>query len=381
MSSSPPDRRDRPRTRHRTYIGAAAAFFGLGIASIVLLPLVIVSAALIAVWVGIPMLALSLQLLRLTSMGYRRVAGRVLRHQVEPPYRRSEARGFIDRFRNRITDPTTYRDLLWLPLAVVVGFPLGITALVFYLVFPVGVFVSPVLLRVFSALAGTVLRRADSEQMAQRIGELSRSRADAVDIQAAELRRIERDLHDGAQARLVALSMNLGLAEQLMDKDPDASRELIAESRQSASVALSDLRGLVRGILPPVLADRGLVGAIQALALGHPGPVEVDLDIQGHPPAPVESAMYFAVAEALSNSAKHAMAQHTWIWGRYTDGRLHLSVGDDGIGGAVLSPQGGLTGLGRRLAAFDGSVAVASPPGGGTIVNLEVPCALSSVRT
>lgn len=363
------------------YVGAALQQVVLGIASIALLPLVLVSAALIAVWVGIPLLAMMLGLLRVLCMRYRRTSGRLLGVPVEAPYRQPESRRFLDRLRTRITDPTTYRDLLWLPIAAVIGFPIGLTALVFYLIFPLGLFVSPVMLRVFAAITSGILRRADSETMARRIGELSRSRAETVDHQAAELRRIERDLHDGAQARLVALSMNLGLAEQLMAKDPEASRELIAESRASATTALADLRSLVRGILPPVLADRGLEGAIQALALTHPSPVEVDLHLPGRPPAPVESAMYFAVAEALANSAKHAGAQQTWVWGRYAQERLTIQVGDNGAGGATPVSGGGLAGLERRLAAFDGTLSVASPLGGGTIVSVEVPCELSSVRT
>jgi signal transduction histidine kinase len=361
-------------------IGAAAALFGLGIASCVLLPLVIVSTALIAVWVGIPMLALVLMLLRSVSMGQRRIVGMITGQPMPAPYR-AHGTGFANRVRVRISDPATYRDVIWLPFAIMLGLPLGITALVLFLIFPVGIWLSPLMLRTYAGLAGMVLRRAETEEMARRIAVLAQTRADTVDIQNAELRRIERDLHDGAQARLVALSMNLGLAEQLLRDDPESSKDLIAESRASAAVALSDLRSLVRGIHPPVLADRGLVGAVQALALGYPGDVEVDVALDGHPPGPVESAMYFAIAEALTNAVKHSNAQRIWVWGRYQDGRLRVSVGDDGVGGAVQRAEGGLTGIGRRLAAFDGSVAVASPPGAGTIVSLEVPCELSSVRT
>ena len=174
--------------------------------------------------------------------------------------------------------------------------------------------------------------------------------------------------------------MNLGLAEQMMDSDPDLSKELIAESRQSASVALTDLRGLVRGIHPPVLADRGLVGGVQALALAAPLSVDVDAVLVGRPPAPVESAVYFAVAEALTNAAKHSSARTAWVWMRHTSGRLSVSVGDNGIGGAVSTPGGGLHGIERRLAAFDGTVTVASPIGGPTIISMELPCELSSEK-
>ncbi len=368
-----------------TYVGTSWALIGLGLADLLLLPLVIMAIALMIIWVGIPLLAGLLSLVRTTSMAYRRLAGQLLGGPVSPPYRAIENVGWGESLRIRLSDPTTYRDLIWLPIAAVIALPLGIVALVLYLIFPLGLLASPVMLRTFLALGGAVLRQADSDTAAAaltaRIGALAQSRADAVDSQAAELRRIERDLHDGAQARLVALSLNLGLAEQLVQKDPQASRDLIAESRKSAGVALADLRDLVRGILPPVLADRGLVGAVQALALNHPVDTEVDLQLVARPPAPVESAVYFAVAEALTNSAKHAAAQQAWVWGRYDDGRLRINVGDNGVGGATIAPGGGLAGLQRRLAAFDGSVSVASPLGGGTIVSLELPCELSWPKT
>ena len=368
-----------------TYVGTAWALIGLGLADLILLPLVITAIALIIIWVGIPMLAGLLSLVRATSMGFRRLSGRVLGGPVTPPYRPVQDAGWTERLRIRLSDPTTYRDLIWLPIAAVIALPLGLVALVFYVVFPLGYVASPVMLRTFFSLGGAVLRQADSETAAAaltaRIGALAQSRADAVDTQAAELRRIERDLHDGAQAKLVALSLNLGLAEQLVHQDPQASRDLIAESRKAAGVALADLRDLVRGILPPVLADRGLVGAVQALALNHPVDTEVDVQLAGRPPAPVESAMYFAVAEALTNSAKHSAAQRAWVWGRYDDGHLRVNVGDNGVGGAGVTPGGGLAGLERRLAAFDGTVSVASPLGGGTIVSLELPCELSWPKT
>jgi len=179
-----------------------------------------------------------------------------------------------------------------------------------------------------------------------------------------------------AQAQLVALGMNLGLAKELVNRDPVAAAELIAEAQQSSTTALADLRSLVRGIHPPVLADRGLAGAVQALALTHPRPVDADVALDGRPPAPVESAVYFAVAELLTNSAKHAAAQHTWVWIRHDDGVLTVMVGDDGVGGAQLTAEGGLTGVQRRLAVFDGTLSMASPLGGGTIVTIKVPCVL-----
>ena len=361
-------------------LGAAWLITVQGFLSILLIPFVVVSFALIVVWIGLPMLTLSLSLVRAVSMSERTLAGRMLGVPVERPYRDVEGMGVVDSLRVRLTDSATYRDLLQLLISASLGFALGIVSLVFFLILPLGLLASPVMVRTYLSMSSFVLRRTDEQAMAQRIGELSTSRAETVDTQAAEIRRIERDLHDGAQARLVALSMNLGLAEQMMDSDPELSKELIAESRQSASVALTDLRGLVRGIHPPVLADRGLVGGVQALALAAPLTVDVDAVLIGRAPAPVESAMYFAVAEALTNAAKHSSARSAWVWMRHTSGRLSVSVGDNGIGGAVSNPGGGLHGIERRLAAFDGTVTVASPIGGPTIISMELPCELSSEK-
>ncbi len=348
--------------------------------SVLTLVWLIVSIALVFVWVGLPMLVSALAAVRGLSSWQRRLAGGVLGRRVESPYRPVDADGALEGLRIRLTDPATYRDALWLAVNATLGFALGIVTVVFYLVLPLGVMAGPVMVRTYLTFASFVLMRSDTEVMAQRIGELSSSRAETVDSQAAEIRRIERDLHDGAQARLVALSMNLGLAEQMMEKDPALSLELITDSRQSASVALADLRALVRGIHPPVLADRGLVGGLQALALAAPLTVDVDVVLVGRAPAPVESAVYFAVAEALTNAAKYSSARAAWIWLRHHDERLSVSVGDSGIGGAVPTPGGGLHGIERRLAAFDGTVTVASPLGGPTIISMELPCVLSSAK-
>jgi signal transduction histidine kinase len=218
-------------------------------------------------------------------------------------------------------------------------------------------------------------------ELALRVRQLTVTRADTVDAQSAELRRIERDLHDGAQARLVALSMSIGLAEELMTRDPAAAQRLLGEARDASGLALVELRDLVRGIHPPVLAERGLDGAIRALALAVPLPVAVDVELRGRPPAPVESATYFAVAEALANVTKHSGAGRAWIRLAYADGKLSMVVGDDGSGGAVPDGGTGLAGIERRLAAFDGTMTLASPLGGPTVVTMELPCELSSPRT
>lgn len=209
----------------------------------------------------------------------------------------------------------------------------------------------------------------------RRVDVLTRTRRGALDVHEAEMRRVERDLHDGAQARLVSLGMSLGMADELLDTDPIEARRLLLEARSGAVAALADLRSLVRGIYPPVLADRGLDGAIQALVLAVPLPVETKIDlVDARLPPPVESAAYFAVAEALANVVKHSDATHAWIQMYVKDGTLLALVGDDGNGGADVNRGTGLLGIERRLVAFDGTLHVSSPLGGPTIINMEVPC-------
>jgi len=222
--------------------------------------------------------------------------------------------------------------------------------------------------------------RAARAGLTARVQRLAETRAEAVNAAAAELRRLERDLHDGAQARLVALGINLRTAERMIKTSPDAAETLVAECREASSQALADLRNLVRGIYPPVLADRGLGDAVKALALDCPVPVTTEIDLPGRPAAPVESAVYFAVAELLSNVAKHAGATCAMLRMYYADALLRVEITDDGGGGADPGNGTGLAGIERRLGAFDGILAVNSPAGGPTIVVIEVPCALSWQR-
>jgi signal transduction histidine kinase len=217
--------------------------------------------------------------------------------------------------------------------------------------------------------------------LAGRVQQLTQTRAHAVDTAAAELRRVERDLHDGAQARLVALGMNLRAAERLITSSPQAALALVGEAIQTSSTALTELRDLVRGIYPPVLADRGLPDAVRALALDTPLHTEVDIDVAGRLDAPVESACYFAVAEALANAVKHSGARRVHVRMQHARGMLRIEVSDDGAGGADPLQGSGLRGLERRLGTFDGILAVSSPPGGPTMIVIEVPCALSSQKT
>jgi signal transduction histidine kinase len=215
--------------------------------------------------------------------------------------------------------------------------------------------------------------------LAGRVQRLTESRGHAIDAASSELRRIERDLHDGAQARLVALGMNLRAVERMLPMNPEAALALVAEARETSLRALSDLRDLIRGIYPPVLADRGLGPAVRALALDTPMPVDLDISLRGRLSPPVEAACYFAVAEALANAVKHSGARRVHIRVAH-DGVLRIEVSDDGAGGADPQHGSGLRGVERRLSTFDGIMAVSSPPGGPTMIVMEVPCELSSPK-
>jgi signal transduction histidine kinase len=224
------------------------------------------------------------------------------------------------------------------------------------------------------ALAAAVHAAIVHARREHRIEVLEASRADAIDVQETELRRIERDLHDGAQARLVALGISLGMAEQKLQTDPEAVGELLAEARRGAGEALEELRDLARGIHPPILTDRGLEAAVTALTARSPVPVTLWVDVPERPAGAVESAAYFVVSEALANVIKHARAAHVDIRIEQSDGVLIAEVVDDGRGGADPSGRG-LRGLGQRVRALDGILYVTSPDGGGTTLRAELPCA------
>jgi signal transduction histidine kinase len=257
----------------------------------------------------------------------------------------------------------------------ILSVPLGIGFIV------LGVWVAPLFLRWYGKAARSMLAPTKQAALEQQVAHLSESRADVVDTGAAEIRRIERDLHDGAQARLVAMGMTLSAAEQVIDDNPAAARALLLEARNASAKALTELRDLVRGIHPPVLADRGIAEAVRALAMDSPLKIRVTNELPGRPPAPVESAAYFAVSELVANVSKHAGAQQVWIDMRYERGMLRIDVGDDGCGGADPALGTGLRGIERRLSAFDGILALSSPPGGPTVATMELPCELSSPKT
>jgi signal transduction histidine kinase len=360
----------------------AGAQIGLSVTGLVLVVFTILGGALIVVWVGLPILFVSMTLARAAARLERKVIGAVIRSPVADPYLPSGSGNLVARLGALARDPATWRDALWLTLTATIGLALGILALVEGVLdlliwwIPAGIS-----LQANAYASRALLAPNERTELARRVQVLTETRAETVDTSAAELRRIERDLHDGAQARLVALGMNLSLAEELLSRDPEAARKLLAESRADSSTALAELRDLVRGIHPPVLADRGLVGAVQALALTLPIPIEVDADIPGRLSAPVESAAYFAVAEALANLGKHSRARVGVVCLTHAGDTLRIEVRDDGIGGADAAHGTGLRGIERRLAAFDGTLAVASPTGGPTIVTIVLPCVSSSPRT
>ncbi|MEV0236467.1 histidine kinase [Nonomuraea sp. NPDC050786] len=364
-----------------------------GLAALALLLLVLASVALVpAAGLGAAPLARVLVLVRRLAGFQRRWAGQVLG---------------LDSATDSATDsamdsgPGTWRELAWLALHGVTGpAPVAAVWAMLYALNYVWFRLHPMetsrlntfaLSLSIAAIAVVVLIaiplfRGGQARLARRlldpgpapdarIRELTASRAAVVDARAAELRRIERDLHDGAQAKLIAIRMHLGLARG--SGDPDEILRMIDEARDVAGQALTDLRDLVRGIHPPVLTDRGLAGAIEASALLCPMPVEVEIDLPGRPQPPVESAVYFAAAEALANVAKHSGASRAWVRLRHTAGVLRLTVGDDGHGAVRRDGGTGVRGIEDRLSAFDGSLTISSPPGGPTELTMEVPCALS----
>ena len=388
---------------------AVAALVASGTAALLLVVAAVVAAVLVPVGVGLPVLDAVLA-------GSRRHAARRRRRMPEPvpqPYPPLPA-GLLARLRVVLTDSATWRDLAWQAAAGVVLLPaagatilLGLAALggllapLLLALSPagevlslngqqvtdqagawllagqgiVGVAVALGLQRLLvaadTALARALLRPTARAVLTGRVAELTRTRTEAVDAQAVELRRIERDLHDGAQAQLIALTIDLGLAEQLLSGD---ARALVAGARATAGVALEGLRDIVRGIHPPVLAERGLAGGVAELAMAAAVPVDLHVDLPDRLAAPVESALYFTAAELLTNVGRHGGAHRVELRLRRAGDAVRLTVRDDGRGGAVARPGGGLDGLRRRLAAFDGSLVVDSPRGGPTLVEVTVPC-------
>ncbi|MFD7645959.1 sensor domain-containing protein [Kitasatospora sp. NPDC059795] len=377
---------------------------------VLLLVWTVAGAALSLLLVGLP-LVLALPLAGLPFGAWERRLLRLMGAPPDDPHRLPDAPGVRSWLRTRLAEGATWRESGSAVLSAFLLWPLDLLAVAGALA-PVALLATPLLLawdgeqvnvlkvaQVDSpgpawalAAAGAVLLPAAGYPLTvlagaraalvrmltgaqERVGELVRSRARLVDAFEAERRRIERDLHDGAQQRLVALSMALGLAR--LDAPPDGPlRERLAAAHAEADRALAELRELIHGIHPRVLADRGLPDACADLADRSPLPVDVDVALPGRLPAAVESAGWFAVCEALTNAARHSGASRARVAGRREGGLLVLEVSDDGRGGADPSRGTGLTGLADRVAVVDGRLSVSSPPGGPTLLRVEIPCPL-----
>ncbi|WP_313772180.1 sensor histidine kinase [Streptomyces sp. TYQ1024] len=395
------------------------------IGSVALFTVTVLTLFSLVVGVGVLFLPVVLAAVRGLAGYHRRTAGEWTGTPIDTPYRHPveasphDVAASFRQCRRLLADPATWRDLLWLFLDGPVGLVLGLlpASLVAYglnglfvtpflwehmgphwgfgVIWPIadqtdaylampqgallvalGLLSARPLVRAHGGFSRLLLAPTRGARLALRVERLTETRSETVESQAAELRRIERDLHDGAQARLVSLGMKLGLADTMLDEDPEMVRRLLADAMESSSQALTELRDLVRGIHPPVLAERGLDGAVRALAVGLPLPVELAIDLPSRPQPPVESAAYFVVAETLANVTKHSGATRVDVRLWYADGALRARVTDDGRGGADPEGGSGLRGLQRRLAAFDGVLDVHSPQGGPTVVTMELPCAL-----
>ena len=369
---------------------------------------------------GVPLLGITLWVTRHLARLERGRFRLVLDVDIPESQPRRLPGGVLDRLRTRMSSAASWREvaylLLRLPLGVIqfgltiifwsvpialltlpiynwalpnggaaLGF--GVTVRSWWSTALVGVLglvllvLSPRLVRWLGIVDVAFARRmlGPSGELAARVGELERSRARVVDAAEQERRRIERDLHDGAQQRLVALAMNLGRAKARYDQDPEAARALIDEAHADAKQALAELRDLARGLHPAVLADRGLDAALSGLAARSPVPVTVEVDpggaSPGGPSPVVEAIAYFVVAEALTNVAKHAKASRAAVVVRRLDGQLRIVVTDDGAGGADPRRGTGLRGLADRVSGVDGRLFVDSPAGGPTVITVELPCA------
>ncbi|NHI08375.1 two-component sensor histidine kinase [Streptomyces sp. KO7888] len=322
-----------------------------------------------------------------------------------------------DRLRAALADPTTRRELGWLVRHSTLGFLLGLLGALLPLCavrdtsFPLwwwlvpettttsvgigtahtwpdalaavllGVGWTAILLglgpgmaRLQAAPARRLLAAGPDTDLSLRVAELTATRAAALDAHATELRRIERSLHDGAQNRLVSVTVLLGAARRMAGRDPAGADELLERAQSAAEQALAELRAVARGILPPVLADRGLAGALSGLAADCGVPCAVETDVPERCAASVEATAYFVVAEALTNIARHSGAARAAVTVRARGGRLRLLVEDDGRGGADEDGGSGLTGIRRRVAALDGALRLTSPPGGPTVLEVDLPC-------
>jgi len=375
--------------------------------------------SLLITLVGIPVLVATAYADRgLAWLERRRAALVVGRPISDPPYRRPERPGALAWLKALAVDPQTWKEAAWMVVVFAVGLVGFVVAVVLWTValwavtFPVYWWALPhdavpqvggegdelaldtwplaiavgacgLVLLVVSPWVCSLLAQGQARlarvflgpgAATARLGELTRSRAAAVDAQTVELRRIERDLHDGAQARLVAATIDLGLAQEKLEVDPVEARRLVEAAQAETKEAIGDLRRLVSGIAPAVLADRGLDAALSGLVASCRVPVSLEVRLPERLPEAVEVAAYVVAAESLTNVQKHAEATTASLQARVQDGRLVVEVTDDGRGDAAAVPGSGLDGLAARVTALDGRLLVTSPAGGPTVVRAEIPC-------
>lgn len=369
------------------------------------------------VGVGLLLLPFMVSLVRLVAERERARLGR-WRHQVISPYAARPATGWAGRLRVAARDPATWRDLRWLACHASLGLMLGLLGVVLPVLavrdlsfplwwrllppdeagtslgFPVhtwpaalavslmGVSWAAILVGFGPAMARLqalpglrLLGPHPSVDLSERLARLSATRAGALQAHAAELRRIERALHDGTQNRLIGVAVLLGVARDALTRDPASAEGAIERAQSAAEQALGELRTVIRGILPPVLEEHGLAGALTSLAADSPVPCQVTVAELGHLPVAVESTAYFIAAEALTNTARHGRAAAVSVSVSRSGDVLRLQVGDDGQGGAAIGAGTGLTGIRRRVEAHDGTMTLTSPIGGPTVLEIELPCA------
>jgi signal transduction histidine kinase len=354
--------------------------FPVSVASFVMIvALFSIGVSTLIVWIGLAVLLLLTQVVSGMAGANRKMIRGILKVDIPTPRIELDRSGsFWRRYLNRMIDGQMWRNVAYLLLTFPMAcfeLPLAIVGVV---ILPVGMFVLPVIAALHVMLAKALLGPNTTEQLTQKAEHLQASRARGVDAAEAERRRIERDLHDGAQQRLVAVAMGLGRAKSKMDSDPLAVRMLIDEAHADAKLAVSELRDLARGIYPAVLGDRGLDAALSSLAAKCPIPVEVHVVIDPRPPAAVESTAYFIVGECLTNIAKHSGATeakvNAWREERPSGDQIIVEITDDGHGGATMRPGGGLSGLADRAATIDGVMTVVSPIAGPTVIRADLPC-------
>ncbi|OUC85952.1 sensor histidine kinase [Streptomyces swartbergensis] len=324
--------------------------------------------------IGFPLLAAGLMGARLLGRMERARARALLGVRVDEPSRLPlrGAGGLLQRLWMSLKDPVGWRTVLYefirLPWGVLT-FTITLTSL--FVLWPVLPFIARGLANADRAMVRALL--SPSDELERRIAELESDRGVVVDTAAADLRRIERDLHDGAQARLVNLAMGLGLAKEKVLEDPDAAAAMVEEAHGEVKLALQELRDLARGIHPAVLTDRGLDAALSAVSSRCTVPVKVTVDLPARPAAAIEGIAYFTVSELLQNVSKHSAARSASVDVWRTNDRLLIQVWDDGRGGASLDGGTGMKGLAERLDAVDGLFVLESPEGGPTTVTAELP--------